>query len=616
MWKPVSWLPKVIVVTGFILLSAGAHAGAPDGWRVAAESTHASQQLRPLGHLPGAALSLAVHGNTGYLGFSYELVVLDLANRAYPRWVADLPLPTSDMVVQDPLAYVVGRGGFTVLDLSDPWRPVSVATLPTEATPGAVAAAGDRAYFAVFERIHVVDVSEPAAPRPLGDLRLSTRVQSIVVRGAYAYVAASDGLHIINVADSRALREVTVVPTADWAHSVTVVDDRVIFAAGSQVVVVDISTPAQPALLACVDAPNPIGRMAMVGGTAYLASTQAGLQAMNLASGATLAAAEPAPGALPEKVLVLDGYAYVVDSGEGLRIFAIDAQGPPREVGWYAALGVVIDLAVDGGRAFVISGWNADLHAVDVGMPARLHRAGRRFAAGPVHGLAVQGGRVYLVDDTGLRIFDVSTVGQDRQVGALGLAYLNAITVAGECAYLTNARGEMWVVDVSDPAAIRVVERLPGPGHVGGIVVTGGRAYMPYVDGVLIAAVQADGSLRRLGAYPMATAPDKIAVAGVHLYVAAGAAGLHVVDVTNPAQPKLVAVIDTPGNAHDVAVWKNAILVADGEAGAILMDLSQLGVPMRVDTYTTYDCAQAVALANDVVYVADRFGGIWIFALG
>ena len=601
----------VVLAALFVCSALGSAASASPGRSASARP----RQL--LGHLPGAALTFAVQGDAGYLGFSHELVVLDLADRAHPRWVADLPLPTTAIAVQGSHAYVVGRGGFTVLDLSDPWRPAPVATLPTEATPGAVTAAGHRVYFAIFERLYGVDVTEPAAPKLLGSVRLSARVQSIAVRGTFAYVAASDGLHVVDVADGRALRAVAALPTADWAHSVAIVEERAFFAAGGQVLVVDIAAPARPTTVAQVDAPGGIGRMAIVGGTAYFADAQARLRAMNLASSATLPAKDTAPGVLPEKVLVQDGYVYVVDSGQGLRIFDIGQQGQPREVGQYAALGLVADLAVDGQRAFVISGWNADLHAVDAREPGRLHQAGRRLVAGPVHDLAIHDGRVYVVDDAGLRILDVATAGQERQVGALGLAYLTHVTVAGDLAYLTDARGQLWAVDVREPTAPQVVDQMAQPRAGGHITPAEGRAGMHMRDagGVLLMAVDQGGALGRSGLYAMARAPNAVIVDRNHLFVAAGQDGVHIVDVADPAQPALLAVVDTPGHAHDVAVWGDALLVADGEGGLVWLDVANPTAPVRIDSYATPDCARAVSVAGGVAYVADRFGGLLVLAL-
>jgi hypothetical protein len=50
-------------------------------------------------------------------------------------------------------------------------------------------------------------------------------------------------------------------------------------------------------------------------------------------------------------------------------------------------------------------------------------------------------------------------------------------------------------------------------------------------------------------------------------YLAARDAGVRIVDVTNPARPRAVGRVDTPGEAWDVEVAGNLLYVADGSAG-------------------------------------------------
>jgi hypothetical protein len=55
-----------------------------------------------------------------------------------------------------------------------------------------------------------------------------------------------------------------------------------------------------------------------------------------------------------------------------------------------------------------------------------------------------------------------------------------------------------------------------------------------------------------------------VAIVRTHAYVADEASGLLVIDISNPASPQIVASVDTPGFAFDVAVAGNHAYVADG----------------------------------------------------
>ena len=58
-----------------------------------------------------------------------------------------------------------------------------------------------------------------------------------------------------------------------------------------------------------------------------------------------------------------------------------------------------------------------------------------------------------------------------------------------------------------------------------------------------------------------------VVVSGNYAYVAAGSAGLQIVDVTNKSTPSVVASIDTRGNANDVVISGTLAFVADGTSG-------------------------------------------------
>ena len=60
---------------------------------------------------------------------------------------------------------------------------------------------------------------------------------------------------------------------------------------------------------------------------------------------------------------------------------------------------------------------------------------------------------------------------------------------------------------------------------------------------------------------------NDVKVVGHYAYVALGRGGLTIVDVSNPAAPRLVGGYDTSGSAHGVAVADGYAYVADGSAG-------------------------------------------------
>lgn len=111
---------------------------------------------------------------------------------------------------------------------------------------------------------------------------------------------------------------------------------------------------------------------------------------------------------------------------------------------------------------------------------------------------------------------------------------------------------------------------------------------------------------------PMPGFANNVDVAGNYAYVAAGSAGLVVVDVADRRAPHIVATVNTPGNANDVRVAGGKAYVADGGSGLQIIDVSQPAAAHIVGAVDTPGEAWDVAVAGDRVYVADGASGLQI----
>jgi hypothetical protein len=105
---------------------------------------------------------------------------------------------------------------------------------------------------------------------------------------------------------------------------------------------------------------------------------------------------------------------------------------------------------------------------------------------------------------------------------------------------------------------------------------------------------------------------NNVDVSGSYAYVAAGATGLQVVDVSNPRAPVIVGSANTPGNANDVRVVGNLAYVADGSAGLQIIDISTPAAPAIVGSVDTPGEAQDVIIAGGRAYVADGATGLQV----
>jgi hypothetical protein len=78
---------------------------------------------------------------------------------------------------------------------------------------------------------------------------------------------------------------------------------------------------------------------------------------------------------------------------------------------------------------------------------------------------------------------------------------------------------------------------------------------------------------------------NRVRVSGNYAYVAAGTAGLLVVDISDPVRPRIVTSLPTT-NAQDIDLYQNSVYVADGSGGLKVIDISNPLDPVQTGSYT------------------------------
>lgn len=96
-----------------------------------------------------------------------------------------------------------------------------------------------------------------------------------------------------------------------------------------------------------------------------------------------------------------------------------------------------------------------------------------------------------------------------------------------------------------------------------------------------------------------------VAVRGTTAYVADGAGGLAVADVSDPANVRITGRAVLGGTAQDVVIEGNLAYVAAGSAGMVIVDVSDPTAPAPLSSVPTYGNAVAVAVSAGRAYVAD-----------
>jgi hypothetical protein len=96
-----------------------------------------------------------------------------------------------------------------------------------------------------------------------------------------------------------------------------------------------------------------------------------------------------------------------------------------------------------------------------------------------------------------------------------------------------------------------------------------------------------------------------VTLSGTHAYVAAGEAGLLVVDVADPKAPQLVGTCDLPGRARAVAVSGELAYVPCDVAGLQVVSVADATDPRLIQSCGTPGACLDVALSGAYAFLAD-----------
>jgi parallel beta-helix repeat protein len=160
-------------------------------------------------------------------------------------------------------------------------------------------------------------------------------------------------------------------------------------------------------------------------------------------------------------------------------------------------------------------------------------------------------------------------------------------------------------------------QRWEAIGQIGGptqaVSVQGHYAYTGVGSRMVVLDVSVPGELREAGVTPpFPHVVTDIAVSGTIAYVAAGGAGLRVVDVTDPERPVEVGAWESRGYAEGVAVAGATAYLADGPYGLRAIDVSKPSRPVEVGAAFTTNYAFKVVVRGRYAYIAAAGAGLLI----
>ncbi len=589
-----------------------------------ASAHQAARNVELVSQIGGLTSVVVAEGNLAYLGVGHQLLVVDISDPITPTVVgrAWMPADVGDIALANGFAYIAnGRGGLRIVNISNLAAPQEVGFYSSSWSALGVAVSGQYAYIAADTGLRIVDISDPVHPVEVGSCSTWDSAMDVAVQGDYAYIAAyGPGLVVIRVTDPAQPEVVGGCGTGSYNYGITVAGQYAYIANNAGLAIIDISNPETPNRIGQTDSTvGPGQKVEIAGSLAYVASLMQGLQIVNISDpeNPSNAGAYDTPGDAYD-VAIAGSYALVADGGTGLRILDVSVPDNVREAGALQSLGYANGLDVRGEYAYVASG-QSGLYVVSLAHPELPEEVGAWDSPGESLGVTVSGTLAFVADGwSGLRIVDVSDPSAINEVGNYTQQDLCAAktVVEGQYAYVVHQFPKpVYIVDISNPTNPVSVSQIGYPVGANDIelakgyaYLVGGRAYLEVYDvsnprdPILRAYyVVVDGQVEGLG----------VAVADRYAYVAACETGVHIVDVSDLANPRTVKVYDTPGCATDVVVEGEYAYIADGWAGLRVLFIANPLSPLEVGFYDTAN-AVGVKKARDFILVADERGGLLI----
>jgi len=131
-------------------------------------------------------------------------------------------------------------------------------------------------------------------------------------------------------------------------------------------------------------------------------------------------------------------------------------------------------------------------------------------------------------------------------------------------------------------------------------------------SGRYVAAIVRDISDRKAAEEELARQARDLAVKGSLVYVADGAYGLRIIDVSDPAAPVDAGLLDMPDRAIHVRVVGTLAYVADVNAGLHIIDVSSPAFPVEIGAYGRFGTVPSLAVAGDRAYIMASGSGLHI----
>ncbi|OQW94773.1 MAG: hypothetical protein BWK77_08575, partial [Verrucomicrobia bacterium A1] len=305
--------------------------------------------------------------------------------------------------------------------------------------------------------------------------------------------------------------------------------------------------------------------------------------------------------------------AYLASSYAGVQTLDLSAPLAPVVQGTYPSGSRAADVAVSGMLAYVAAG-ELGLQVVSVSNAARPVLLGSASGISNARRVALNGSLAVVGDGaSGIRIVNVANPALPVVVGSFAntnLVFTRSVAAAGSFAAATDGR-RILLINISNPAAPVLQSLFTSSGFVFDLAMTTSHVFAAAGgDGLVVRSIP---SLSSAGGYNTPGMAVAVALEGSRAHVADGEGGWNVFDVSNPAAPALLGASLAQGPVENVAVAAYLAAYAGPSNVVSALDVSAPLSPIARGSFDRVVQVLRLASAGPYVLTAEDDAGAAIF---
>lgn len=602
-----------------------------------------STEWKLVSQFGGSTQAVAVSGNLAYLGIGLRLQIVDVSDPTQPRLVgmsqpcADL---LQDVVVIGKRVYAAaGSAGLLVLDITDPSQPALLGSWVSSGYAEGVTVVGKYAYLADGSLgLKVIDISNPELPVEVGTALSSNYISDVIVFGNTAYTAAGEsGLITLNIKDPKSPQKIGQFDTDGNAYEVALSGKYVYIAdAWNGIQVVDVSDPQKPFSAAKIETSGWSLGIAVSGKKLVSANGAMGSDIFDISGPenpkllTNYYKEQNESDANMRRVFIANNYAYIADTLNGMRI--LDISHPSLSVtqkGLYSQLSYARRLSVKGDYAYLATAGEGALYVVNISDPMQPYQMSKLQADGIAADVVVTDNYATLgtFEDSSncITVIDVSNPADPRETSAVDIQSLicgapRQMAARDNLVYVADEWG-LSIYDLSDPLAVKTIGRiqLDQSGHqTVALSLAGNYAYVAAAgNGLLIVDVSNPADPKLVQTIIKGNTVGSVISNGNYLYLGHYSDGISVMENSTPgSDPTLVGTFHSKSSVEEVTVSDRLMVSSEGSGGIEIIDASDPANLSLEKAISTPGFAWASVISDGYIYVADSAAGLLIYARG